>query len=78
MKIIAIMMDKASNKDTMMQSIKTRCCEARIEFCVNQAQMRCMVVTTYMAIHLYFFLYRTIEETKKNYRYGLWLKIPIM
>jgi hypothetical protein len=40
MKIIAIMMDNASNNDTMMQCIETRCSEIGVDFHANQARMR--------------------------------------
>ena len=43
------MMDNASNNDTMMQSIETRCSEIRIEFHANQARMRCMPHTIHLA-----------------------------
>ena len=49
MKIIAVMMDNASNNDTMMQGIETRCCEIGIEFHANQAQMRRMPHTIHLA-----------------------------
>jgi hypothetical protein len=48
-KIIAIMMDNASNNDTMMKCIETRCCGAGIEFHADQARMRCMPHTIHLA-----------------------------
>jgi hypothetical protein len=49
MKIIAIMMDNASNNDTMMQCIETRCSEIGVDFHANQARMRCMPHTIHLA-----------------------------
>lgn len=43
------MMDNASNNDTMMQCIETRCCEAGIIFHAKQARMRCMPHTIHLA-----------------------------
>lgn len=47
-KIIAIMMDNATN-DTMMQCIKTHCHEIGIIFHPDQAWMQCMPHTIHLA-----------------------------
>ena len=48
-KIIAIMMDNATNNDTMMQCIETHCREIGIIFHPDQARMRCMPHTIHLA-----------------------------
>ncbi|KAF8813551.1 hypothetical protein BYT27DRAFT_7084271, partial [Phlegmacium glaucopus] len=48
-KIIAIMMDNASNNNTMIQCIKTCCHKAGIKFQADHAQMWCMPHTIHFA-----------------------------
>ena len=40
--IIVIMMDNASNNDTMMESIESQCCEAGIKFSAQKSHLHCM------------------------------------
>jgi len=47
--IMAIMMDNASNNDTMMEAIESRCHEAGIEFSAQKSRMRCMPHTIHLA-----------------------------
>ena len=47
--IMAIMMDNASNNDTMMESIESQCREAGIEFSAQKSRMRCMPHTIHLA-----------------------------
>ncbi|KAF8812635.1 hypothetical protein BYT27DRAFT_7086732, partial [Phlegmacium glaucopus] len=55
-KIIAIMMDNASNNDTLMEALELRCCNAGIEFSASVARMRCMPHTIHLAaIKVYFY-----------------------
>ena len=46
---MAIMMDNASNNDTMMEAIEDRCHAAGIQFSAAQARMRCMPHTIHLA-----------------------------
>jgi hypothetical protein len=46
---MAVMMDNASNNDTMMEAIEDRCRNAGIEFSAKQARMRCMPHTIHLA-----------------------------
>ncbi|KAF8817342.1 hypothetical protein BYT27DRAFT_7075321, partial [Phlegmacium glaucopus] len=48
-KIIAIMMDNASNNDTLMEALESRCEGAGIEFSASAARMRCMPHTIHLA-----------------------------
>ncbi|KAF8071964.1 hypothetical protein FPV67DRAFT_1560685 [Lyophyllum atratum] len=48
-KIMAIMMDNASNNDTMMDAIEARCLDVGIDFSATQARMRCMPHTIHLA-----------------------------
>lgn len=47
--IMAIMMDNASNNDTMMETIESQCHEAGIEFSAQKSRMRCMPHTIHLA-----------------------------
>ena len=47
--IMAIMMDNASNNDTMMEAIESRCHEAGIEFSAKKSHMCCMPHTIHLA-----------------------------
>jgi len=47
--IMAVMMDNASNNDTMMQAIERRCHEAGIQFCAKDSRMRCMPHTIHLS-----------------------------
>ena len=47
--IMAIMMDNASNNDTMMEAIESRCHEAGIKFSAKKSRMRCMPHTIHLA-----------------------------
>jgi G:T-mismatch repair DNA endonuclease (very short patch repair protein) len=46
---MAIMMDNASNNDTMMEAIESRFHEAGIEFSAQKSRMRCMPHTIHLA-----------------------------
>ena len=46
---MAIMMDNASNNDTMMEAIESRCREAGIDFSAQKSRMRCMPHTIHLA-----------------------------
>ena len=46
--IIAIVMDNASNNNTMMSSIEWRCQQRGIQFSVQDARMRCMPHTIHL------------------------------
>ena len=46
---MAIVMDNASNNDTMMEAIEDRCFMAGIKFSAKQARMRCMPHTIHLA-----------------------------
>jgi hypothetical protein len=46
---MAMMMDNASNNDTMMEAIETRCLEMGINFSATQSRMRCMPHTIHLA-----------------------------
>ncbi|KIJ91395.1 hypothetical protein K443DRAFT_25262, partial [Laccaria amethystina LaAM-08-1] len=48
-RIMAIMMDNASNNDTMMEAIESRCREAGIDFSAQKSRMRCMPHTIHLA-----------------------------
>ena len=47
--IMAIMMDNASNNDTMMEAIESRCHEAGIKFSAQKSRMCCMPHTIHLA-----------------------------
>lgn len=47
--IMAIMMDNASNNDTMMEAIESRCHEAGVKFSAKKSRMRCMPHTIHLA-----------------------------
>ena len=47
--IMAIMMDNASNNDTMMEAIESQCHEAGIKFSAKKSRMRCMPHTIHLA-----------------------------
>lgn len=46
---MAIVMDNASNNDTMMEAIENQCVIAGIKFSAKQARMRCMPHTIHLA-----------------------------
>ena len=46
---MAIMMDNASNNDTMMEAIESQCREAGIDFSAQKSRMRCMPHTIHLA-----------------------------
>ena len=46
---MAIMMDNASNNDTMMEAIESRCREAGIDFSAQKSRMCCMPHTIHLA-----------------------------
>ncbi|KAF5317589.1 hypothetical protein D9758_018466 [Tetrapyrgos nigripes] len=48
-KIIAIVMDNATNNNTMMQSLEERCRRKKIPFSAKAAHMRCMPHTIHLA-----------------------------
>ncbi|KAH9008871.1 hypothetical protein EDB83DRAFT_2235051, partial [Lactarius deliciosus] len=48
-KIIAIMMDNASNNNTMIKEIEHRCHQAGHKFCAKDARMWCMPHTIHLA-----------------------------
>jgi hypothetical protein len=47
--IIAIVMDNASNNNTMMRSLESRCQQRGISFSAQDARMRCMPHTIHLA-----------------------------
>jgi len=47
--IMAIMMDNASNNDTMMEALESQCREAGIKFSAQKSRMRCMPHTIHLA-----------------------------
>jgi hypothetical protein len=47
--IIAIVMDNASNNNTLMMSLERRCQERSIQFSAQDARMRCMPHTIHLA-----------------------------
>jgi hypothetical protein len=49
LQIIAIMMDNASNNNTMMLSLERRCQQRGIQFSAQDARMRCMPHTIHLA-----------------------------
>jgi hypothetical protein len=46
---MAVMMDNASNNDTLMEALERKCHEAEIEFSASDSQMRCMPHTIHLA-----------------------------
>ncbi|KAF5376117.1 hypothetical protein D9615_007777 [Tricholomella constricta] len=48
-RVIAFMMDNASNNDTLVEGIARRCLELDIPFSVSHARMRCMPHTIHLA-----------------------------
>jgi hypothetical protein len=54
--IIAIVMDNASNNNTMMTSLERRCQQRGIEFSAQDARMRCMPHTIHLAALKVFFI----------------------
>ncbi|KAI0279967.1 hypothetical protein BC826DRAFT_880057, partial [Russula brevipes] len=48
-KIIAIVMDNASNNNTLMTSLEQRCEQRGIRFSAQEARMRCMPHTIHLA-----------------------------
>ena len=46
---MAIMMDNATNNDTMMEAIESRRHEAGIKFSAQRSRMRCMPHTIHLA-----------------------------
>ncbi|KAI4293903.1 hypothetical protein K525DRAFT_153653, partial [Schizophyllum commune Loenen D] len=48
-KIIAFVMDNATNNDTMLEAIERKCVEAGIKFSAKQARLRCMPHTIHLA-----------------------------
>jgi len=49
LQIIAIVMDNASNNNTMMESLERRCWQRGIRFSAKDARMRCMPHTIHLA-----------------------------
>ena len=47
--IIAIVMDNASNNNTLMTSLERRCQQRGVEFSAQDARMRCMPHTIHLA-----------------------------
>ncbi|KIL62624.1 hypothetical protein M378DRAFT_47941, partial [Amanita muscaria Koide BX008] len=48
-RIIAIVMDNATNNDTMMVAIERRCKEAKVYFSALESRLRCMPHTVHLA-----------------------------
>ncbi|KAJ7725800.1 hypothetical protein B0H16DRAFT_1243979, partial [Mycena metata] len=48
-KIIAFVMDNATNNDTMTKAIEQKCWDAGIEFEARRSRMRCMPHTVHLA-----------------------------
>jgi len=48
-KVIAFVMDNATNNDMLMAAIERRCDEARVYFSAMESQMRCMPHTVHLA-----------------------------
>ena len=46
---MAVMMDNASNNDTLMEGLESKCREAGIEFSASDSRMRCMPHTIHLA-----------------------------
>ena len=46
--VITIMMDNASNNNTLMDAIEARCCDVGIEFSAMQSIMHCMPHTIHL------------------------------
>lgn len=44
-----MMMDNASNNDTMIEAIESRCHEAGVKFSARKSRMRCMPHTIHLA-----------------------------
>lgn len=58
---MAIMMDNATNNDTMIKAIETRCQEAGIKFRADYSRMRCMPHTIHLsAIKVCFIVFEMI------------------
>ena len=49
LQVIAIVMDNASNNNTLMSSLKRRCKEQGVLFSAQDARMRCMPHTVHLA-----------------------------
>jgi hypothetical protein len=49
LQIIAIVMDNASNNNTLMTSLESRCSQRGISFSAQDARMRCMPHTIHLA-----------------------------
>jgi hypothetical protein len=49
LQIIAVVMDNASNNNTMMASLERRCEQLGIQFSAQEARMRCMPHTVHLA-----------------------------
>ncbi|KAJ7732247.1 hypothetical protein DFH07DRAFT_755368, partial [Mycena maculata] len=48
-KIVAFVMDNATNNDTMMEAIERKCWDAGIAFSARKSRMRCMPHTVHLA-----------------------------
>ena len=46
---MAVMMDNASNNDTLMEALAIKCHEAGMEFSASDSRMRCMPHTIHLA-----------------------------
>ena len=46
---MAVMMDNASNNDTLMEALEIKCHEAGMEFSASDSRMRCMPHTIHLA-----------------------------
>jgi len=46
---MAVMMDNASNNDTLMEALESKCHEAGMEFSASDSRMRCMPHTIHLA-----------------------------
>ncbi|KAF8867503.1 hypothetical protein BD779DRAFT_1407483, partial [Infundibulicybe gibba] len=48
-KVVAFVMDNATNNDTLIQAIENRCIEDGIAFDASRARLRCMPHTIHLA-----------------------------
>lgn len=47
---MAVMMDNASNNDTLMEALETKCHEAGVEFLASDSQMCCIPHIIHFAV----------------------------
>ncbi|KAJ7024436.1 hypothetical protein C8F04DRAFT_921985, partial [Mycena alexandri] len=65
-RVLAIMMDNASNNDTLVAAIEQKCLEKKIKFSAQNSRLRCMPHTVHLAVIQLLEAIGAVEKSKKS------------